>query len=76
MNNCLLCFNCSNEAESIDGYPTSPFYCCDIRELDNDNRFPYKNTSCKRFEPDISLTSLIVKGVTKELFNTITWKVY
>lgn len=76
MNNCLLCSNCKNETESIDGYPTKPFYTCDIRELDNDNRFPYKNTSCKQFIPDRDLISLYVKDVSQELFNTITWNLY
>ncbi|MGL5647752.1 MAG: hypothetical protein ACRDDY_07870 [Clostridium sp.] len=44
MNNCLLCKNCTNEAEGIDGYPVEPWYHCDIRESlgYDDPRFPYK----------------------------------
>lgn len=76
MNNCLLCSNCKNESESIDGYSVEPFYTCYIRELDSDNRFPYKNTTCKYFVPDRDLISLYVKDVSQELFNTITWDLY
>lgn len=76
MNNCLLCYNCSNEAESIDGYLIEPFYSCSVRELDNDNRFPYKNTSCKYFVPDRDTISLIVKEVNQELFDSIRWELH
>lgn len=71
MNNCLLCYNCNNEAESIDGYPVKPFYTCCIRELDNDNRFPYKNTTCKYFVLDRDTGSLSTKEVNQELFDSV-----
>lgn len=76
MNNCLLCYNCSNKAESVDGYPVKPFYTCCIRELDNNNRFPYRNTTCKHFMSDRDIMSLPTKEVNQELFDSISWKLY
>lgn len=71
MRNCLLCYYCENESEGVDGYPTKPFYVCDIRELDGDKRFPYKNTTCKDFRLDKDLTSLYLKKVSLKLINSI-----
>lgn len=72
MNNCLLCFNCDTEGGYEEGYFG---YICTERELENDKRFPYKNTKCNRFKEDNSIGSLSVKDVSKELWNTITWEV-
>lgn len=73
MNNCLLCSNCDSEGGYEEGYFG---YSCSERELDNDNRFPYKETKCKKFKKDDSIVSLSVKGISKELWDTITWKTY
>lgn len=76
MNNCLLCANCTDDSESVDGYPINPYYVCWKREnIHEDGRFPYKNTKCRYFEKDHSLVNLIVKGVSKEVFDKITWEV-
>lgn len=75
MNNCLLCKHCRDDSESVDGYPVNPCYICYKRELENDNRFPYKNTNCKSFNLDTSLTSLILKEVPKELMDLIKDKI-
>lgn len=73
MNNCLLCANCSAESSYEEGYF---YYYCDERELENDKRFPYKNTNCSKFKEDDSICSLAVKEISQELFNTITWETY
>lgn len=73
MNNCLLCFNCSTEGGYEEGYFC---YICEKRDLDNDKRFPYKNTKCNKFEADKFICSLAVKKVNKELYDTITWGTY
>ncbi|MGL6184841.1 MAG: hypothetical protein ACRC1T_05620 [Clostridium chrysemydis] len=73
MNNCLLCSNCSTEGGYEEGYFG---YTCTERELENDKRFPYKNTKCNKFKKDDSICSLSAKDVSKELWNTITWEVY
>ena len=76
-NNCLLCYHCTNEADgSVDGYYVAPFYCCDVRELDDDHRFPYKNTKCEYYKNDESRISLYLKEVDKELFKQVDWKLY
>jgi hypothetical protein len=73
MHNCLLCGHCSNDSD--DEYGLSSCYTCYKRELDNDTRFPYRNTKCKLYENDTSVVSLTNKGVGKVLFETITWQV-
>lgn len=76
MNNCLLCANCTDDAEGVDGYPVNPYYICWKREgIDEDSRFPYKNTKCKHFEKDYDIVSLIIKNIPKEIFDKITWEV-
>lgn len=72
MNNCLLCGHCEAEGGYEEGYYG---YSCWERELPNDNRFPYKNTKCKKFKPDDSLTSLSLKNISKELWDSIDWEV-
>lgn len=74
--NCLLCKWCSNDAESIDGYPVEPSYVCYKREnIYEDPRFPYKKTKCKHFEKDACGISLSVKGISRELEDLITWDI-
>lgn len=73
MNNCLLCVNCNTEGGYEEGYFG---YTCDERELDNDKRFPYKNTKCNKFKEDISICSLAVKRVDEKLWDSITWEIY
>lgn len=72
MNNCLLCSHCDSDGEYEEGYFS--YYCCE-RELDNDNRFPYKNTKCKKYKNDTSLVSLCNKRISKKLWDRITWKI-
>lgn len=73
MGNCLLCANCNAEGGYEEGYYG---YSCGERELEDDKRFPYDNTNCKKFKEDNSICSLSVKQVSKELWETITWKTY
>lgn len=73
MNNCLLCKHCCGESE--DEYGLDKYYVCYKREIDEDPRFPYKNTKCKYYEKDTDLVSLINKDVSKELWKEITWEV-
>jgi hypothetical protein len=73
MHNCLLCGHCSNDSD--DEYGLSSCYIYYKRELDNDTRFPYRNTRCKYYKNDTDLTSLTVKGIGKELFDSIDWKI-
>lgn len=67
--NCLLCFHCDIEEGSLGFY-------CDKRDLEDDKRFPYKNTKCKSFKEDKFICSLVNKKVDKTLWNTITWETY
>ena len=73
MNNCLLCFNCVSEGGYEEGFYG---YSCYERELENDKRFPYKNTKCKKFKEDNCIASLCNKNVDNKLWDSITWKTY
>ena len=73
MNKCLLCFNCDVESGCEEGFYS---YCCSERDLENDKRFPYKNTKCKKFKKDDCIASLSNKNISKELWNEITWTIY
>lgn len=75
MKNCLLCKHCSDDSESIEGYPINPYYICSEREVEEDKRFPYKNTTCKSYENDTDIISLTVKQIPKEVFKLISWKI-
>lgn len=72
MNNCLLCKNCETDGGYEEGFF---FHYCTERELDNDKRFPYKNTKCNKFEKDTSICSLANKRIQKELWDSITWEI-
>lgn len=73
MHNCLLCRFCKNDSD--DEYGLTSYYVCYKRELDGDNRFPYKKTKCKHYENDTSATNLTLKNIDKELMKSINWEI-
>lgn len=72
MNRCILCTHCVNEFDEENESGT--FFVCQEKDLEDDKRFPYNQTTCSLYQNDTSIEQLIQKHIYNPVAAGITWE--